>query len=159
MSIPPGIILDYTNIESGFVSLTKLMLWGSPLHTHEFLAFARPKALQYLAIEWEFKPVADQSPLIANIAAITHLLPSSPFLQHFRFQGDRLSSLSTDSDELWSMFEPLLELKQLEDLDYTIPLPTSDPKTARSLCMASYPIFTSGLRESFVIFWISGAFC
>jgi len=112
--------------------LTTIALEGSTSDTHKFLAVAKPQALWHLTIDWRFKPFADQSPLV-DIAAITQLLPSFSFLQSLEINKAALSSLPADLDEqqLWSLFEPLLELKRLEYLHYNIPLPVSDQKTAR----------------------------
>jgi hypothetical protein len=49
-------------------------------------------------------------------------------------EGSWLSPMNLDEQQLWSIFEPLLELKRLEYLFYGIPLPVSDQKTARIAC-------------------------
>ncbi|KAF9065922.1 hypothetical protein BDP27DRAFT_1365997 [Rhodocollybia butyracea] len=135
LALPAGILVHYTGVESGFPSLTKIWLSGSTFDLREFLAVARPKALRNLTIDWNFEPIANQSPL-ADIAAITHFLPFFPSLRKLEMNGDALSSLTKDLDEqqLWSIFEPLLELKRLENLFYNIPLPVSDQKTVRIAC-------------------------
>ncbi|KAF9025918.1 hypothetical protein BDP27DRAFT_1351452 [Rhodocollybia butyracea] len=130
LTLPAGV---YAGVENGFPSLTKLWLSGSTFDTRIFLAVARPKTLRDLFLHW--KSTADQSPL-ADIAAITHLLSSFPLLRSLDINGEALLSLPTGLDEqqLWSIFEPLLELKRLEHLSYNIPLPLSDQKTARIAC-------------------------
>ncbi|KAF9065971.1 hypothetical protein BDP27DRAFT_1424359 [Rhodocollybia butyracea] len=42
--------------------------------------------------------------------------------------------MDIDEQQLWLIFEPLLELQRLEYLDYQIILPLSDQKTARIAC-------------------------
>ncbi|KAF9069182.1 hypothetical protein BDP27DRAFT_1521161 [Rhodocollybia butyracea] len=128
LALPEEAFLDYTGVESGFPSLTKIELCGSTSDTRKFLAVIRPQALQELVIELSFKPSTEQS-----ITAITYLLPSFPFLRSLVIVGDALSKLPVDLDDLqlWLLFEPLLELKRLEYLGYNIDLPVSDQKTAR----------------------------
>ncbi|KAF9065968.1 hypothetical protein BDP27DRAFT_1450002 [Rhodocollybia butyracea] len=135
LTLPAGIALDYTGVESGFPSLTKIALWGSISDTQKFLVAARPKALQDLSISWD-GPAIDWS-FRADMTAITRFLPSLSFLQDLVITEPWVSSsLLTDLDEqqLWSIFEPLLELKQLESLDYRIPLRISDQRTVRIAC-------------------------
>ncbi|KAF9065925.1 hypothetical protein BDP27DRAFT_1424312 [Rhodocollybia butyracea] len=91
-----------------------MQLKGSTLNLGRFLAAARPEALQDLTIDWEFENVKD--PHLVEIAAITHILPDLDELQ------------------LWSIFKPLLELKRLEHLHYSVPLPLSDQNTTRIAC-------------------------
>ncbi|KAF9065926.1 hypothetical protein BDP27DRAFT_1331297, partial [Rhodocollybia butyracea] len=131
LSLPAGIFLDYTGVEIGFPSLTKFQLKGSPLDLHKLLAALRPQALQDLTLHWEFEDVAD--PPLADFAAVTCILPSFPFLRRLRIVQQSRSFSPGDLDELqlWSIFEPLLELKRLEYLDYSTPLPLSDQNTAR----------------------------
>ncbi|KAF9065966.1 hypothetical protein BDP27DRAFT_1366033 [Rhodocollybia butyracea] len=123
-------------VESGFRSLTKVVLEGlSTSDTRKFLAVARPQVLQDLIINWDFKSGEDQSPLPADIAAITHFLPAFPFLRYLVISlvGGGSISLPTDLSEqqLWSIFEPLLELERLETLYYRIPLHISDQTTVK----------------------------
>ncbi|KAF9069183.1 hypothetical protein BDP27DRAFT_1421161 [Rhodocollybia butyracea] len=130
LALPEEVFLDYTGVESGFPSLTKIELCGSTSDTRKFLAVIRPQALQELVIDLSFKPATEWQ----SITAITYLLPSFPFLRSLVIVGDRLLKLSVDLDDLqlWLLFEPLLELKRLECLGYDIDLPAiSDQKTAR----------------------------
>ncbi|KAF9060884.1 hypothetical protein BDP27DRAFT_1429558 [Rhodocollybia butyracea] len=86
--------------------------------------------LQDLRVSWT---VGDL--FLPDIAAITHILSFFPFLQCLNLM-EELSHLPPDLDklQLWSIFEPLLELKQIEYLAYRIPLPVSNQKTVRIAC-------------------------
>ncbi|KAF9062759.1 hypothetical protein BDP27DRAFT_1451601 [Rhodocollybia butyracea] len=127
LTLPAGILLDYAGVESGFPSLTELELRGSTFDTRIFLAVVRPKALRDLAVSWT---VMDH---LLDISAITRILSSFHCLRGLEIDGEDLLPLPPDLDELrlWSIFEPLLELKWLERLRYNIPLPVSDQKTVR----------------------------
>ncbi|KAF9065964.1 hypothetical protein BDP27DRAFT_1366032 [Rhodocollybia butyracea] len=144
LTFPPGVVLDYTGVEGGFPSLRKIELQGSTSDTRKFLAVARPQALESLSIDCEEdltadEPVTEQDQSLADIAAditaITHLLSSFPLLQHLFISGDAFSSLQRMNElQLWSIFEPLLELKRLTRFVYDIGLPLSDEKTAQIAC-------------------------
>jgi hypothetical protein len=50
LALPAGIVLDYTCVESGFQSLTRVELSGSTFEIHNFLAVIKPKVLSDLTI-------------------------------------------------------------------------------------------------------------
>ncbi|KAF9069176.1 hypothetical protein BDP27DRAFT_1421156 [Rhodocollybia butyracea] len=113
LTLPAEIVLDYTDVESGFSLLTKLELHGSTSDIRKFLAAAKPQALQELVIERTYQYVTKES-LLTDITAITHLLPRSfPFLRHLTFD-------------------------RLEFLNYNISVPVSDQKTVRIACAWSH---------------------
>ncbi|KAF9065961.1 hypothetical protein BDP27DRAFT_1404626 [Rhodocollybia butyracea] len=150
LTFPRGIVLDYTGVESGFPSLTDIELQGSTYDIRKFLAVARPQALEHLYIYFlpapehdEFltsgEPAVDQplDDVAADIAAITHLLSSFPFLRNLCIETGAFSSLlllNFAELRLWLLFKPLLELKKLEVLFYDIPLPLSDENTVQIAC-------------------------
>ncbi|KAF9065924.1 hypothetical protein BDP27DRAFT_1424311 [Rhodocollybia butyracea] len=118
LSLPAGIVLDYTGVESGFSSLTKLRV---------------------LTVDWKLED--DEPPLTDYYAAITRILPSFPFLQRLRITKTlSFPELFPELNELqlWSIFEPLLKLKRLEHLHYSLPLHLSDQNAARIACAWPY---------------------
>ncbi|KAF9069184.1 hypothetical protein BDP27DRAFT_1325768 [Rhodocollybia butyracea] len=135
LTLPAGIVLDHTGVERGFPSLTKLRLHGSTSDTRKLLAVVKPHALQELVLDLGYEFATEES-RIADVAAIIHLLPSYPFLRNLAIDGDALTELPMDLEDLqlWLIFEPLLELKRLELLDYNISLPVSDQKTLQIAC-------------------------
>ncbi|KAF9063185.1 hypothetical protein BDP27DRAFT_1427149 [Rhodocollybia butyracea] len=124
LTIPDGIPLDYTGVEGGFPSLTDLWLQGSTSDACKFLGVSRLPALQELNIDL----YSGQSPL-SDIAAINCLLRSCPFLRRLVLSFPFMPGI--DDLQLWSIFEPLLELTRLEYLRYNIPLPISHQKACR----------------------------
>ncbi|KAF9069181.1 hypothetical protein BDP27DRAFT_1421159 [Rhodocollybia butyracea] len=66
---------------------------------------------------------------------MTRLLPSFPFLQDLTIDGESSGlPIELDDTQLWSIFEPLLELERLEVLNYNLSVPVSDQKTLQIAC-------------------------
>ncbi|KAF9065962.1 hypothetical protein BDP27DRAFT_1404627 [Rhodocollybia butyracea] len=98
LAIPAGIALDYAGIESGFPSLTKVVLWGSTSDTRKVLAVVSSQALQDLLFHWRATHVVDLSPL--DITLTTRLLPTFPFLRDLVIEEAWVSSLAKDLNAL-----------------------------------------------------------
>ncbi|KAF9062757.1 hypothetical protein BDP27DRAFT_1427592 [Rhodocollybia butyracea] len=135
LSLPAGILLDYTGVENHarFPSLTKIQLWGSIPNLNKFLVTARPKALRSLHFHCCCESPVDWQSLPELVTFTTHIAPSFPFLQDLSIEEvpDLVFDsplMGIDEEQLWSIFEPLLELKRLERLEFSISLPLSDQK-------------------------------
>ncbi|KAF9062761.1 hypothetical protein BDP27DRAFT_1427596 [Rhodocollybia butyracea] len=132
LTLPTMFLFDYAGVENGFPSLTKFFLRGSTFDTRKILAVMRTKILRDLSIDWH---VENQS-FLADIVVIIRFLPSIPSLWSLQIEGAALHFLLADINAqlLWSIFEPLLELKRLELLAYNVPLPLSDQNTVTLAC-------------------------
>ncbi|KAF5383983.1 hypothetical protein D9757_006952 [Collybiopsis confluens] len=130
LSFPPKSSLNFKCITThGFTSVKKLHIAGSPGELNQLLMFIPPPVLDELKMT--FNPAS--SSWQENKTEMTSLARSL----------DRFSSISTldiasiteidmtrlDGNFLWSLFAPLLRLKNLRRLSYDLPLLLTDQKT------------------------------
>ncbi|KAF9064124.1 hypothetical protein BDP27DRAFT_1450949 [Rhodocollybia butyracea] len=132
LSIPASNLLDYDNIEQGFPSLREVWVQGMTADLHSFVT-CLPRKLHHLTIVWEKGD--DQELPLEEIAAVTRTLVKFSSLKQLDIQRI-ISSLRHDFDNplLWTVFKPLLELKELKLLSYDGALSLSDQRTAMIAC-------------------------
>ncbi|KAF9060154.1 hypothetical protein BDP27DRAFT_1340084 [Rhodocollybia butyracea] len=127
---------EFVEAIASLPSLTSLsltfFLWlkGPNAHLHMFLT-CLPRKLERLTIIWNHDP----EPPIEEIAAVTRKLSMLSSLKRLHIQCI-ISSFTVIFGEplLWSVFQPLLELKGLEVLSYDGALSLSDQHTATIAC-------------------------
>ncbi|KAF9064017.1 hypothetical protein BDP27DRAFT_203825 [Rhodocollybia butyracea] len=132
LTFSAGTSLDYDDIEQGFPSLQEVWVHGTNADLYRFLP-CLPRKLQDLIMYWNKDD--DGAPPLAEIAAVTRTLLKFSSLKRLQIEHI-ISSLRRDFDDplLWTVFEPLLELKELELLSYDGALSLSDQRTAMIAC-------------------------
>ncbi|KAF9062360.1 hypothetical protein BDP27DRAFT_1336711 [Rhodocollybia butyracea] len=132
LTLPVGSLPDYTAVQGGFQSLTQLRLTGSNVNLANFFERVTLAALQALYVECDWERL-DEDPPHAEIARVTRTLEGKfSSLQTLTVHtAGPLFLNNFDGLLLWSIFEPLLELRTLKLLRYSIPLSLTDQNTAR----------------------------
>ncbi|KAF9064018.1 hypothetical protein BDP27DRAFT_203838 [Rhodocollybia butyracea] len=127
--------LDYEGTAHGFPFLREVWLEGTNAHLHRFLTCLSCN-LRRLDLSWGNDN--DREPPLGEIADVTRMLLKFSFpLPEKLCLHNIVLPLTADFDDsmLWSVFEPLLELKRLKELGHNGALSLSDERTATIACV------------------------